>query len=45
MNNTLMKQYIEFIADRLVYELGYKKIYETKNPFAWMEMIVSKVSQ
>jgi len=39
MNNTLMKRYIEFIADRLVYELGYKKIYNTKNPFSWMEMI------
>lgn len=39
MNEKLMKQYIEFVADRLVYELGYPKIYNTKNPFDWMELI------
>ncbi len=39
MNSTLMSQYIEFVADRLVLQLGYDKIYNTKNPFAWMEMI------
>ncbi|MCK9467710.1 MAG: ribonucleotide-diphosphate reductase subunit beta [Candidatus Absconditabacterales bacterium] len=39
MNAELMKQYIEFVADRLVVQLGYKKIWNTKNPFDWMEMI------
>lgn len=39
MNDALMGQYIEFVADRLIYELGYDKIYGTPNPFDWMEMI------
>lgn len=39
MNADLMKQYIEFVADRLVYQLGYPKIYNVNNPFEWMEMI------
>jgi len=39
MNSKLMKQYIEFVADRLIYALGYSKIYNTSNPFEWMEMI------
>lgn len=39
MNADLMKQYIEFVADRLVYELGYEKIYKVSNPFDWMELI------
>ena len=39
MNATLMAQYIEFVADRLVVSLGYDKIYNTANPFDWMEMI------
>ena len=39
MNSNLMKQYIEFVADRLIYALGYQKIYNTQNPFEWMEMI------
>ena len=39
MNSTLMTQYIEFVADRLVLQLGYDKIYNTKNPFNFMEMI------
>ena len=34
-----MKQYIEFVADRLVFELGYPKIYNSTNPFDFMEMI------
>jgi ribonucleoside-diphosphate reductase beta chain len=34
-----MSQYIEFIADRLMYTLGYPKIYGTVNPFDWMELI------
>lgn len=39
MNAALMSQYIEFVADRLVYALGYDKIYNATNPFEWMEMI------
>jgi ribonucleotide reductase beta subunit family protein with ferritin-like domain len=39
MNSDLMKQYIEFVADRLVRELGYDKVYGSSNPFDWMEMI------
>lgn len=39
MNANLMSQYIEFIADRLLYSLGCDKIYFTKNPFDWMELI------
>ena len=39
MNSDLMSQYIEFVADRLVVQLGYNKIYNTQNPFDFMEMI------
>lgn len=39
MNSDLMGRYIEFVADRLVVQLGYDKIYNTKNPFDFMEMI------
>ena len=39
MNSKLMSQYIEFVADRLVVQLGYNKIYKTENPFDFMEMI------
>ena len=39
MNSKLMTQYIEFVADRLIFALGYKKLYNTANPFEWMEMI------
>jgi len=39
MNNTLMCQYIEFIADRLLISLGYAKYWNTGNPFDWMELI------
>tara|TARA_B100000424_G_scaffold57824_1_gene41869 strand:+ start:4446 stop:5420 length:975 start_codon:yes stop_codon:yes gene_type:complete len=39
MNCDLMCQYIEFVADRLVLQLGYDKIYQTANPFEFMEMI------
>jgi ribonucleotide reductase beta subunit family protein with ferritin-like domain len=34
-----MCQYIEFVADRLIFSLGYPKLYEAKNPFDWMDMI------
>jgi ribonucleoside-diphosphate reductase subunit M2 len=39
MNSDLMSQYIEFVADRLIVQLGHDKIYGTKNPFDFMEMI------
>lgn len=39
MNAKLMCQYIEFVADRLVLQLGYDKIYNASNPFDFMEMI------
>ena len=39
MNSKLMQQYIEFVADRLIYALGYQKLYNTTNPFEWMDMI------
>ena len=39
MNNKLMTQYIEFVADRLVVQLGYDKIYNSQNPFDFMELI------
>jgi len=36
MNEKLMKQYIEFVADRLLLQLGYEKLYNTNNPFDFM---------
>ena len=39
MNSRLMQQYIEFVADRWVTELGYPLIYNATNPFDFMEMI------
>lgn len=39
MNATLMTQYIEFVADRLALQLGYDKIYNSQNPFDFMELI------
>ena len=39
MNQKLMKQYIEFVADRLIVQLGYPKLFNSSNPFDFMEMI------
>jgi len=39
MNSQLMTQYIQFCADRLCVQLGYDKIYNTGNPFDFMELI------
>lgn len=39
MNNRLMGEYVEFVADRLATHLGVPKIYGTANPFDFMEMI------
>ena len=39
MNDKLMCQYIEFIADRLLTQLNYNKMYNSSNPFDFMEQI------
>jgi ribonucleotide reductase beta subunit family protein with ferritin-like domain len=39
MNATLMCQYIEYVADRLLQQLGYEKRWNTPNPFDFMERI------
>ena len=39
MNAKLMQQYIEFVADRWLSELGYPKMFNATNPFDFMEMI------
>lgn len=39
MNSRLMQQYIEFVADRWLQELGYSKMFNAANPFDFMEMI------
>ncbi|XP_064605538.1 ribonucleoside-diphosphate reductase subunit M2 B-like isoform X2 [Liolophura sinensis] len=39
MNGDLMKQYIEFVADRLLVELQCEKVYNAENPFDFMEHI------
>jgi ribonucleoside-diphosphate reductase beta chain len=39
MNSDLMSQYIEFVADRLLQELGNDKEFNVSNPFDFMEMI------
>ena len=45
MNAALMGQYIEYVADRLLIELGCEKLYNSLNPFDWMEMISLQVHQ
>ena len=39
MNSELMRQYIRFVADRLLTQLGAPKMYNDKNPFPFMETI------
>jgi ribonucleoside-diphosphate reductase subunit M2 len=39
MNSESMTQYIQFVADRLAVQLGYKKIYNVLNSFPFMELI------
>jgi ribonucleotide reductase beta subunit family protein with ferritin-like domain len=39
MNADLMSQYIEFVADRIFVALGYQKVYNSANPFDFMELI------
>ena len=39
MNSELMTQYLKFVADRLVLQFGYNKIYNSENPFDFMDLI------
>jgi ribonucleoside-diphosphate reductase beta chain len=39
INQDMMRQYIEFVADHLLGALGLDKLFETANPFDWMELI------
>ena len=39
MNMTFMKQYIEYVADRWLVMLGYNKIWNSEQPFGFMEML------
>jgi len=39
MNADLMSQYLEFVADRLLVQLGYERKWRTENPFEFMELI------
>jgi ribonucleotide reductase beta subunit family protein with ferritin-like domain len=39
MNDAMMKEYIQFVANRLAVQLGTQKIYKANNPFDFMEMI------
>lgn len=39
MNKNSMSQYIEFCADRLIVDLGHPKLYNSKNPFDFMELL------
>lgn len=38
MNSDMMASYIEYVADRLLVQLGYSRIWGTANPFDFMEM-------
>jgi ribonucleoside-diphosphate reductase beta chain len=39
MNDKLMQQYIEYVADFWLVELGCQKVYNSENPFDFMEML------
>jgi len=39
MNSNSMYEYIQFVSDRLLTQLGYKKLWGTPNPFDFMESI------
>ena len=39
MNSGLMKQYIKYVADRLMVQFGFEKIYNEENPFSFMNSI------
>jgi ribonucleotide reductase beta subunit family protein with ferritin-like domain len=39
INSDSMTEYIKYVADRLIVELGYNKVWNVKNPFDFMEKI------
>lgn len=39
MNSDLMSQYLEFVTDRLLVSLGVPKVYNSENPFDFMQNI------
>jgi len=39
MNSKLMTQYLEFVTDRLLIDFECEKVYNSKNPFDFMELI------
>ena len=39
MNSNLMKQYLEYVSDRLLMDLGVGKVYNAENPFDFMQNI------
>lgn len=39
MNKNTMREYIEYVSDHLLSQMGYEKMYNTPNPFDWMELI------
>lgn len=39
MNADMMSQYIEFVADRLILQMGYEPLFSVENPFEFMELI------
>ena len=44
MNKNTMQTYIEYVADRLLCQLGYSKLYHVENPYPWMELQSLRVS-
>jgi ribonucleoside-diphosphate reductase beta chain len=44
MNAGLMTQYLEFVADRLLVELGCDREYNTANPFDFMDILQGKIT-
>jgi len=39
MNKVMMCKYIEYVADKMIVDLGFSKLYNSRNPFPWMETI------
>ena len=39
MNAELMSEYIKYVGDRLLVQLGYDKLYNATNPFSFMSRI------
>ena len=39
MNSSQMVEYVQYVSDTLLFELGYPKLYNSSNPFKWIESI------